>query len=431
LKTTVTHSGSYTRILEVEIPVEDVKPYITKAFNIYRKKISVDGFRKGKVPQSIIQKQYGEAIQAEAADQAVQAFYKKAIAQEEIHPVAPGTIQDISFDENKPLIFKAEIEVEPEIKVSNYQGLKVEKEMMKVDDQDVQKTLEILQEQKAKLEVAEGAAEKGNIIEGDVQAIDSSGVPLIGNKWEDRVFELGKAPLGDLIEEQLVGARVGEDKRFSIEQPPESNPEGQPKVDHYSIHVKSIKKKILPSLDDAFAKEMGEFDSFNALKKDIKKNLEARRDSESEQGLRNRLAEEVIRKNDFELPPSLVKIVLDGMWREYQRRPDSQVTEEQFKEDNKPRVLWNLKWVRIWQKVAEQESLVITDEEANEKINEAVQQSPEQEKKIRSLYKDKNKMEKLKEDLLEEKVINFIKDHAKIKEVVLKKSKKEKSSLIV
>jgi len=158
---------------------------------------------------------------------------------------------------------------------------------------------------------------------------------------------------------------------------------------------------------------MGDFDSLDALKTDILKNIENRNESDSEQGLRNKLAEEIIRKNDFELPPSLVEMVLHGMWQEYQKRPDPQVTEEKFKEENKPRVLWNLKWVRIWQKVAEQESLTVTDEEANEKIDEAIQQSPDQEKKMRSLYKDKAKLEKLKEDLLEEKVINFIKDNAK------------------
>jgi len=431
LKTTVTESGSCKKILEVEVPFEDVKPIIEKTFDTYRKKISIDGFRKGKAPQSLIQKQFGDAIQAEAADQAVQSFYKKAIEQEDIHPVAPGTIQDVSFDENKPLIFKAEVEVEPEIKVTNYQGIKVEKEIMKVDAQDIDRTLEALQEQKAKLEPVEGGVEKGNVIEGDIQAIDLSGVPIIGNKWEDRAFELGKAPLGDIIEDQLLGAKVGEEKRFSIEQPADSNPEGRPETDHYSIHVKSIKKKILPSLDDAFAKDMGKFDSLDELKEDIKKSLEARRDSESEQRLRNRLAEEIIRRNDFELPPSLVETVLNGMWQEYQKRPDPEITEEKFKEENKPRVLWNLKWIRIWMKVAEQESLSVSDEEANAKIDEAVKQSPKQDKKIRSLYKDKRKIERLREDILEEKVINFLKEHAKIKEVVLKKSKKEKSSLIL
>jgi len=431
LKTTVTESGSCKKILEVEVPFEDVKPIIEKTFDTYRKKISIDGFRKGKAPQSLIQKQFGDAIQAEAADQAVQSFYKKAIEQEDIHPVAPGTIQDVSFDENKPLIFKAEVEVEPEIKVTNYHGIKVEKEIMKVDAQDIDRTLEALQEQKAKLEPVEGGVEKGNVIEGDIQAIDLSGVPIIGNKWEDRAFELGKAPLGDIIEDQLLGAKVGEEKRFSIEQPADSNPEGRPETDHYSIHVKSIKKKILPSLDDAFAKDMGKFDSLDELKEDIKKSLEARRESESEQRLRNRLAEEIIRRNDFELPPSLVETVLNGMWQEYQKRPDPEITEEKFKEENKPRVLWNLKWIRIWMKVAEQESLSVSDEEANAKIDEAVKQSPKQDKKIRSLYKDKRKIERLREDILEEKVINFLKEHAKIKEVVLKKSKKEKSSLIL
>lgn len=431
MKTVVTETGSCKRRVEVEVPSQEVHPFIEKAYRSYQKKVHLDGFRKGKVPVSIIQQRFGKAIQAEIVDDLIQRFYKKAIEEERLAVVAPGTIQDVSFEEGEPLRFTAEVEVEPDAQVSDYKGLKVEKEVMKVSDEDVKRTVEVLQEQRAERRPVEGGAEIGHIIEGDIQAVNATGVPIIGDKWEDRVFELGSPPLGDVVQDQLLGIMAGEERRFKIVQP-ERGPDGNVmnREDHYSIKVKSVNEKILPRLEDSFAREVGDFETLAELEENIRNRLERQRDEEAERMLRNRIADEIVRRNDFEIPPSMIENGLKGIWEEYQKQPERELDEKQFREENRAGIVWNIKWHLLWRKIAEMEQIVMTDEEVDQEIEKIVERSPKkEEKKIRSLFKDSRRRGRLKENMLEDKVFGFLKENARVKEVIIKKPKK-KSALI-
>lgn len=432
MKTVVTEIGSWKRRVEVEVPSQEIHPFIGKAYRSYQKKVYIDGFRKGKVPLSIIQQRFGKAIQAEIVDDLIQRFYKKAIEEERLAIVAPATIQDVSFEEGKPLRFTAEVEVEPDAHVSGYKGLKVEKEVMKVSDEDVKRTVEVLQEQRAERRSVEGGAEIGHIIEGDIQALNATGVPIIGDKWEDRVFELGSPPLGDVVQDQLLGIVAGEERRFKIIQP-ERGPDGNVmnREDHYSIKVKSINEKILPRLEDSFAREMGDFETLAELEEDIRNRLERQRDGEAERMLRNRIADEIVRRNDFEIPPSMIENGLEGLWEEYQKQANRELEEKQFREENRAGVVWNIKWHLLWKKIAEMEKIAMTDEEVDQEIEKIAERSPKkEEKKIRSLFKDSRRRGRLRENMLEDKVFGFLKENARVKEVSIKKPKKTKSTLI-
>jgi len=432
LKTVVTEIGSWKRRVEVEVPSQEIHPFIEKAYRSYQKKVHVDGFRKGKVPLSIIQQRFGKAIQAEIVDDLIQRFYKEAIEEERLAVVAPGTIQDVSFEEGKPLRFTAEVEVEPDAHVSGYKGLKVEKEVMKVSDEDVKRAVEVLQEQRAERRSVEGGAEIGHIIEGDIQALSATGVPIIGDKWEDRVFELGSPPLGDVVQDQLLGIVAGEERRFKIVQS-ERGPDGNVmnREDHYSIKAKSINEKILPRLEDSFAREVGDFKTLAELEEDIRNRLERQRDEEAERMLRNRIADEIVRRNDFEIPPSMIENGLGGLWEEYQKQPEREMDEKQFREENRAGVVWNMKWHLLWKKIAEMEEITMTDEEVDQEIEKIAERSPKkEEKKIRSLFKDTRRRNRLKESMLEDKVFGFLKENARIKEVNIKRPKKTKSTLI-
>ena len=432
MKTVVSTIESWKRQVEVEVPVDEVKPFVDKVYSDYQKKARIEGFRKGKVPLSLIKKRFKDAVHADVMDALIQTFFKKAVEAEKLAVVSSGKIQEIVFEEDKPFKFTAEVEVEPEVRVSDYKGLKVDKEVMKVTEEDALRTVEALREQKAERRPTDGGAEQGHIVEGDIQALDASGVPIIGEKWEERSFEMGSPPLGDLVLEQLHGIKKGEERRFKIVRP-EQGPDGKAREhdDHYSIKVTSLQEKILPPLDDAFAKDVGDYETIKEFEEDILKRLEMQRDEEAERLLRNRIADDLVRRNDFEVPPSMVENALAGLWKEYEKRPNKDLDESQFREQNRASVLWSIKWHMIWKKIGDLEDLTVTEEAADDEVEKMANASSKESKKIRAWFRNAERRNHLKENLLEEKVIQFLKEHAKIKEVAVKKPKRGESSIIV
>ncbi len=433
METTVTEIGVWKRQIEIEVSTEEVRPFMDEAYRSYQKKVHIDGFRKGKVPISIIRERFGKAIQVEVTDDLVQTFFKKAIDKEKLAIVSPGKVEKISFEDGSPLRFTAEVEVEPEIQVTDYKGLKINKEVLEITKDDVKAALRALQEERAERKPVEGKAEIGHIIEGDIQALDSSGVPIIGNKWEDRSFELGAPPLGDLIKDQLVGVAAGEERHFKIVQPRKNaNGKAEDQEDYYSIQVKSVKEKLLPELNDNFAQQVGDFKTISDLESHIRRSLEARVKEDAEQRFRNRLADEIVKRNNFEVPSSMVESSLDNLWKDYQKRSDrdKNISEKEFREKERPSVIWSIKWYFIWHKIAETEDITVSKEEVEEEIKKMVEASPSSEEKIRLRYRDAKRREHLKEDILEDKVIKFLTDNAKIKEVTVKSREKRKSAIV-
>lgn len=424
MKAVITNVESWKKRLEIEVPEEEVLPVVEKTYRDFQKNARIDGFRKGKAPLSIIKKRYEDDVKADAADDIIKKFFAKAVDENEIPIVAPGVIQDVHFNDGEPFKFVAEVEVEPEVKAGHYKGVKAEKLKVDVKSEDVDKVVESILEQRAEWNPVEGGAGKGDMIEGDVQALDASGVPVIGQKWENRGFILGEPPLGNLVEDQLLAIQAGDEKRFKISAPVEEGKDpSTAEEQHYSITVKNVKAKKLPTLDDEFAKTLGDFETVEAFQKRIRENLEAQQTEESEKMLRQQLIDEIIKKNDFTLPPSMVQHSLEHLWEDYQKQKYTYYTEEQFKEQNRPNVEWNLKWELIWPKIAETETLEVSDEEIEAEIDKMAAIDEKEEKKIRLLFKDPQRRNRLVSNLREKKVFDFLTEHAKIKEITKKPEK--------
>lgn len=431
MKVAVSEVSSWKKQIDVEVSLEEIQPIIEKAYVKFQKKAKIEGFRKGKVPLSMVKKRFGEAIKYDAVEDVIQHFYSKAIDENEIDIIAPGMIKNVSSIDEDPFKFSAEVEVEPKIQVDNYKGLKAKKEVIKVTDEEVDHTIEYLRQQRATVEDVEGAVEPGFVIMADVQATDATGVPVVGEKWSDRYFELGQPPFGESLEKQLVGARIDDEKLVRL-MPTEKNQEGQEeeKEFFYKLKIKKIQKKMVPELNDEFAKALGEFETFDALKKHVRENHEMQQEDEAESALRQQLADEIIRKNDFELPPSMVQNAIDRMWEDQKKRPNQRFQEEDFKQGYKPVAVWNIKWHLIWKQIAVQESIQIEESELQEAIDKMVEAQPNQEQRLRAVYKKEENRHHLSENLLDEKVMKFIKENAKIKETKIDRPKQEQSSLV-
>jgi len=430
VKNNIKKISEWKKSIQVEISEEEINKQREKVYKKYQKNIQVDGFRKGKVPKHIIEKKYSDSLQTELIDELLNTYFKKAIEENDINPIAPGKISDYTFNDNGTFQFTAEIEVEPEIEIKEYTGLKLEKETSEVTSKEVEDTLELLREQNAELKPVDKNAEEGNIIEGDIQAIDNSGVPIIGEKYLSRSIEIGKPPLGDLCKDQLVGLKPGDEKRLEIPIP-QGGKSGEVKINNYLFKVKSVYEKKVPELNEEFIEKIGNYDTIEAFKQDIEKKLQQRKESESRRKLENNIKNAIIRNNKFELPPSMVDRTMDYLWEE-QKRNNKNLTEadkEKFMESNRPDVINTLKWNIISDQIAEKENITVTPEDLEEKINEIAESSTEDSKKIKNFYRNPNNKKRLEDAMLHEKIIAFITDNSKVKEIKKKKTKK-KSSII-
>jgi len=420
LKTDVVDLGSSKKKLTVEVPFHEIKPLLDQKYREYQKKIRIEGFRKGKVPLSILRKRFGRAIEVELSDELAETFFKKAVNENGLDLVAPGKIQDIRFEEDKPFRMTAEVEVEPEIKVTAYKGLRAEKEIRQVTDTDVDQWIGWMREQRAETRPLDAGARDGDIVEGDVQALDHTGIPIVGQKWEGRSFELGRPPVGDMVKEQLAGAKAGDSRRFSLTQTESTDGRSGEKVYHYRIDVKSVMEKNLPVLDDAFARSVGDFDSVEDMRSKIRKRMEEEQEQNSERALRHRLADEVIRKNNLHLPDGMVDHALKVMWENHHQQQPDDLDETAFREKYRANAIWNLKWNRLWKKIADSEDLAVSDETLTERIDQIAEANPGEKTRIQTLFKNQDRRERLRDEILEEKVVDFLKEHGKIKEVKIK-----------
>jgi trigger factor len=422
LKSELVTINNWKRELTVEVKAEEMAPFEKKAIQLFQKRVQVDGFRKGRVPMTLIRQRFQKALESDVAEEVAEVFYRKAVEEKKVDPVAPGVLKNIQFKEGVNLSFKAEIEVEPEVSVRDYKGLKVEKETWKIKDEMVEQVIEDLRQRQAEIRTAEGGAKEGYLINGDIQALDPSGVPIIGQKWEKRWIELGKAPLGDQVKGQLDGVTAGEERPLVImENVPAEKGRLREQERRYSIKVHSVHEKNLPELNDGFAKKAGNFETVQAMRENIRKYSEADRDAYSRRQMIQRIIDEIIRKNDFELPPTLVEYALQRFIEEYSKDNRQNVSEEDLRKRNLPLIAWTLKWRRLWPAIAKAENIEVTEEEVQTEIRKLIRARPNDEKRIQSLYKDPDRREKLKDALWEDKVVAMLIDHAKIKETMLDK----------
>lgn len=413
--------NSWKKKVTVSVDVEELAPVQEQAVRNFQKRIHLDGFRKGKVPMTLIRQRFQKAMDADVAEELAEAFYRKAVKEQNLDPVAPGVLKDVHYKENESLGFNAEVEVEPEVTVRDYRGLKAERESWKIEEAHVQRVIDDLRERHAEMKPSEGPARIGDMITGDIQALDSSGVPIIGQKWEKRWIELGRAPLGDVVQTQLDGVTPDEERSFSVSEKG-TDEKGRPREQErrYSIRVKTVHQKLLPDLNDEFAKKTGNFENVDAMRAGILKYMEADRDAYSRRQMTQRIADEIIRRNDFELPPALVEFAFSRFMEQFAKE-HADVPVEEARKQNLPLIVWNLKWHRVWNAIARVEKITATDEDVQNEIQKLVQARPQDEKRIRAQYKNASRLENLKDALLEDKVMAMLIEHAKIKEVTLAK----------
>ncbi|WHX99513.1 trigger factor [Neobacillus sp. DY30] len=372
-----------TGVLTVEVSAEKVNEGLTAAFNKVVKQVNVPGFRKGKMPRPMFEKRFGvESLYQDALDILLPEAYGNAIDEAGIEPIDRPDIDIEQMEKGKELIFKATVQVKPEVTLGDYKGLEVEEFDTTVTDEDVAKELETLQNRQAELVVKEeGTAELGDTVVIDFEGF-VDGEAFEGGKAENHSLELGSGSFIPGFEEQLVGVATGESKDVEVSFPEEYHAAelaGKPAV--FKVTVHEIKGKELPALDDEFAKDVDdEVETLDALKEKIKTRLEDSKKHEAEHNLRDSLVEKAAENATVEIPEVMVTNEVNRMLQEFEQRlqmqgmnlelyfqfsgQDENALREQMKEEalNRVRVALTL------EAIVKAENIEVTDEDVNAEL---------------------------------------------------------------
>lgn len=315
MKTTAERIEKNKVVLEIEVPQDEVAKALDKAYHKLAGKVNIPGFRKGKAPRKVIEMRLGkEALLDEAFEIIAPAAYSKALEEQKVEPVTRPQIEVVSLTEDQPLVFKATVITKPEVKLGEYKGLKIEKKVEPVNDEKIAEELENLRNRHAKMVVAEDAA----IENGDFAIIDFEGfvdgVAFEGGAGKSYPLQIGSGSFIPGFEEQLIGAKSGEERDVKVTFPEEyhaADLAGKEAV--FKVKVNDVKRKELPTLDDDFAKDVSEFATVEELKADIKNKLEKTAEEKADREFRNEAIKQVVETAELEIPDVMVESRIDNM----------------------------------------------------------------------------------------------------------------------
>lgn len=414
------------RKIAFEIPVEDVQKEFQKATKQAQKNANLKGFRQGKAPLSLIKTTYKDQIHGQVLQNLVEDNFFKALTENQLNPINQPQLQAQDLDEGKPFVFSLTFEIHPSVEVKNYQGLKIQKEKLDLDESHITKTLENIRSNRAEtVPVLEDRPAQS----GDIAVIDFEGfvdgAPLPNGSGKDHPLELGSNTFIEGFEDSIIGAKTGGTVTANLKFPEEYHAQDiAGKAVEFKITVKELKKKSLPELNEEFAKTIG-FESIEKLKEAIELDYKNSEEKRIQEDLKNRLLKKLAEENPFEVPKTLLMNQKEHLVQDtLERMKGSGLNPEQLKEyaskwdsDFTQTATFILQSSYIVNKIADLENLNANDQDLEERIKSYVEQSGIEEDRVRSIYSQPENKNRLENIITEEKVINFLIEKSQIEEV--------------
>lgn len=430
MEVNIAEQGKWERVVEVSVPNEELVPKFDETYAKYKKSMQLEGFRKGKVPVHLIKKLFGAKIEKEVAENSIIEFLEEACKKNNVKLFDVSKIEKWDYSRDAGLTFNALVKIEPEITLEKYKELKIEREIYQISDEDVNAALDHLREQHATMMTIDGETQRGHYIVADIQQVDLSGVPIVGHKYENRYFQLGGEQADEEFVTQLLGIKAGETRRIKLHK---QNPDGgEAKEDFYSVTVKEVKEKMLPELDDEFAKDVGNFKDLDELTQGIRSTLDGQSQEDTRQKLDNRVVDEIIKNNPIELPDFMIENFLNAFVESVKKENEKPVDDKEVRERYRADAIWGLKWRMIKDKIAELENIEVSESDINDYIETLAKMSGKNAPVVRSNYRNAKKRDQLRYQIQEKKVIELLLQHAQISETTTTyQDRKKANDLIV
>ena len=412
--------------LTIEVSADEFSKALEDAYQKNKSKISVPGFRKGKVPKKMIEQMYGKGVFYEdAANALIPEAYEKALEECEETIVSSPKINVTQIEEGKSFIFTAEVALKPEVTLGQYKGVEVDKVEVSVTDEEVEADLKQQQENNSRTVVVERPVQDGDIAVIDYEGF-IDGVAFEGGKGTNYNLTIGSHSFIEGFEDQLIGKKKGETCDVNVTFPAEYHADelaGKPAK--FVVTIKEVKRNELPELNDEFASEVSDFDTLDEYKADIRKKLQEKKEQDAKVENENNVIEKVVENAQMELPQPMVDTQAREMVENYARRLQSQglnindymkytgMTPEKLMEQMRPEAEKRIKTRLVLEKVVEVENVEVYDEKLDEQINEIAASYKLEGAKLKEMMGEREK-EQIREDLKVQAAIDLLVEQAKL-----------------
>jgi trigger factor len=416
--------SALTKKLTITLPEGDVQQRLKEAYDKLQKESKMKGFRRGKVPRSIIVKSYKPQVEGEVGEKLVQDTYFDAVEKQKIEPVVHPEISEPAFNENGTFSYIAHVDIKPVFELKEYKGLEVEKPNTEVKEEDIDKELTTMQKSMAALSsVGDRPIQKGDVIIVDYQGYHN-GNSMKQVKNDNYSLEVGSGKMGPEFEEKLVGMKKGDEASHEVDFPEKHpNPILAGKKVVFRVTIKDVQERVLAALDDEFAKDVGkEFNTLEELKIAIRQQIQKRKDDSAEGEFTDRIMQQLLKQYDFEVPKRLIRFEVEEMIKQTEKQFEKTglsleaagLSRQMLAENNEPLAIQRVRGDFILKKIAEKEDIKVNDEDMDRGFKRIGDQYNMSVAKVKEFFGHRDDLLPFVNELLNEKVLRFLRDQAKI-----------------
>ncbi|MGA7220585.1 MAG: trigger factor [Candidatus Sulfotelmatobacter sp.] len=415
---------SVKREISVQIPAAEVARETESQIQRYQKSARLPGFRAGHVPASIIKQRFGDGLKNDVAEALIPKYFRREAEKQGLIPVSQPRVTDLHMHDGEPLTFKASFEVLPEIQVEGYKDLRADKPEIAVTDEEVEQALTGLREQRATYTSIEGRP----LAEGDFAQASMDGKPKDAQDTKDAasnpvhmddvLIEIGGKNTVTEFSQNLTGTSAGDERTFDVSYPEDvADKRLAGKTFVYTVKVNGLKQKNLPELNDDFAKELGEFTELDQVRKQIRENMQAERQHNAERESKDKLVAELVKRNEFEVPESLIDRQIDLRLERGLRALAAQgMKMEDLKKMDLPRLragqrdqaVNDVKSSLLLERIADLEKIAVSDEEVNRELEALAKQSKQTSEAVRARLTEDGGLDRIRMRIRSEKTLDFL-----------------------
>jgi trigger factor len=424
MRVSVEEINTIKKKMNVEVPEDEVIKEVDSFYRELSRKAKIKGFRPGKVPRNILERHFKDYVKAEVIQKLIQESYPQALSEAKLHPISNPLIDPGEMEGGKPFQYAATIEIKPEIKLEGYIGLKIEGKKEGVKDEEVEERLKNLQNIHAQLKTVSDPrpVQPGDFVILDYEA-SMENKPLDEGKATDFTVEVGSGRFIPDLEEKLVGLKPEEEKEIEVSFPEDYGyKKWAGKTLSFHVRIKEIKEKILPILDDEFAKDLGDYSSLEDLRLKLREEIEKEKKLILERQLKDQMVEQLLQANSFEIPESLVEeqtrtLVSDTKMRLATQGVDFKnlgLSEEKLQGDHREMAKKQVRTFLILEKIADQEGITVTDGEAEDRVREISERIHQKFDVVKRYYEKNGLIPEVKAGIMSEKILSFLLEKANV-----------------
>ncbi|MBU0481628.1 MAG: trigger factor [Proteobacteria bacterium] len=436
MQVTVEDAGVHTKRLKVTLPVESVSKEIEKAYKKLGREVAIKGFRKGKVPRKVLEKNYGPKVEYDVGEKLIQETYFDALGETKIDAVTHPELRSQKFGDDGSFVYEAEVAVRPQFELGEYKGLKVEHPSPEATDEEVDAAIDNMRREMAPLR----SVDDRGIVHEDVAVIDFQGyhngeaMPQV--RAENYTVDIGSGRFGEDFEKNLLGLKKGEKTDRTIDFPENfPNPVLAGKNIEFKIEIKDVKERVLPDLDDEFAKDAGkEYATLADLKKAVRDKISAGKEEAGAGDLADKMMLQLLENHEFDVPARLVAYEVNSLIKEMEDNLTNQgmtlesagINRDDLVEQYKDTAAKRVKGDFILKKIAEVEKIKLEDGDIEKGFQRIAQRYNMPVEDVKKYFANRDDLLPFMNELLSEKIISFLKENADIKIVASEKKSAKK-----